>query len=262
MPPATCSTRCSTKAARFTETVLAPLNRVGDEVGCSYDKASGDVTTPPGFKQAYAQFVDGGWAGLVAPVEFGGQGLPHAIGVPLKEMIDAANLAWGNFPLLSHGAIEALLQHGEAWQQEAFLKPLDRRPLDRHDVPDRTALRHRPRPAQDQGRTAAPTAATRSPAPRSSSPPASTTSPTTSCTWCWRGCPTHRPAARASRCSSCRSSTRRPRRQRRRAQRRALRRDRAQDGHPRLGHLRDELRRRAGLADRRAAQGPGWRCSR
>lgn len=112
------------EGARFTETVLAPLNRVGDEIGCSYDKASGAVTTPPGFKQAYAQYVEGGWAGLVSPSEFGGQGLPHAAGVPLKEMIDAANLAWGNFPLLSHGATEALLHHGEAWQQEVFLKPL------------------------------------------------------------------------------------------------------------------------------------------
>ncbi|MCL1633060.1 acyl-CoA dehydrogenase C-terminal domain-containing protein [Luteimonas sp. SX5] len=112
------------EGARFNETVLAPLNRVGDEVGCQYDKASGDVTTPPGFKQAYAQYVDGGWAGLVSPVEFGGQGLPHAAGIPLKEMIDAANLAWGNFPLLSHGATEALLHHGEDWQQQVFLKKL------------------------------------------------------------------------------------------------------------------------------------------
>ncbi|MCY7354944.1 MAG: acyl-CoA dehydrogenase C-terminal domain-containing protein [Lysobacter sp.] len=109
------------EGARFTETVLAPLNRTGDSVGCSYDKASGDVATPPGFKQAYAQYVDGGWSGLVSPVEFGGQGLPHTAGVPLKEMIDAANLAWGNFPLLSHGATEALLQHGEDWQREVFL---------------------------------------------------------------------------------------------------------------------------------------------
>jgi alkylation response protein AidB-like acyl-CoA dehydrogenase len=82
------------------------------------------VTTPPGFKQAYQQYVEGGWAGLVSPTEFGGQGLPHAAGIPLKEMIDAANLAWGNFPLLSHGATEALLHHGEDWQREVFLKPL------------------------------------------------------------------------------------------------------------------------------------------
>jgi alkylation response protein AidB-like acyl-CoA dehydrogenase len=112
------------EGARFTETVLAPLNRVGDEAGCRYDQATGAVATPPGFKQAYAQYVEGGWAGLVSPVEFGGQGLPHAAGVPLKEMIDAANLAWGNFPLLSHGATEALLHHGEPWQREAFLKPI------------------------------------------------------------------------------------------------------------------------------------------
>ena len=79
---------------------------------------------PPGFKQAYRQYVDGGWAGLTSSPEFGGQGLPHAAGLPLKEMIDAANLAWGNFPLLSHGATEALVQHGEDWQREVFLKPL------------------------------------------------------------------------------------------------------------------------------------------
>ena len=112
------------EAGRFTETVLAPLNSVGDEIGCSFDKASGDVTTPPGFKQAYTQFIEGGWTGLTASPDFGGQGLPHAIGAPLNEMINAANLAWGNFPLLSHGAVEALKQHGEAWQQEVFLKPL------------------------------------------------------------------------------------------------------------------------------------------
>ncbi|HEY5849491.1 MAG TPA: acyl-CoA dehydrogenase C-terminal domain-containing protein [Lysobacter sp.] len=112
------------EAARFTETVLAPLNGIGDREGCKLDQATGAVTTPPGFKQAYTQFVDGGWSGLTSPAEFGGQGMPHAAGVPLKEMIDAANLAWGNFPLLSHGATEALLHHGEAWQQEAFLKPL------------------------------------------------------------------------------------------------------------------------------------------
>ena len=112
------------EGARFTETVLAPLNSVGDRAGCSLDKATGAVTTPPGFKEAYAQYVDGGWSGLTAPSEFGGQGLPHAAGIALKEMIDAANLAWGNFPLLSHGATEALLQHGEDWQRAAFLAPL------------------------------------------------------------------------------------------------------------------------------------------
>ncbi|WP_119718697.1 acyl-CoA dehydrogenase C-terminal domain-containing protein [Cognatilysobacter tabacisoli] len=112
------------EAARFTETVLAPLNATGDREGCTLDRATGDVTTPTGFKAAYAQFVDGGWPSLTSPVEFGGQAMPHTVGFPLKEMIDAANLAWGNFPLLSHGATEALLHHGEDWQREVFLKPL------------------------------------------------------------------------------------------------------------------------------------------
>ncbi len=112
------------EAARFTETVLAPLNAVGDAVGCVYDKDTGAVTSPPGFVHAYAQFVEGGWNGLVAPERFGGQGMPESFGVALKEMIDASNLAWGNYPLLSHGATEALKHHGEAWQQDAFLRPI------------------------------------------------------------------------------------------------------------------------------------------
>lgn len=112
------------ESARFSEEVLAPLNEVGDREGCTFDQATGDVTTPTGFKEAYSQYVDGGWTGLVASTEFGGQGLPQAVGFAQKEMIDAANLAWGNFPLLSHGATEALLHHGEDWQREVFLKPL------------------------------------------------------------------------------------------------------------------------------------------
>ncbi|UKE68068.1 acyl-CoA dehydrogenase C-terminal domain-containing protein [Xanthomonas cerealis pv. cerealis] len=112
------------EAARFTSSVLAPLNRLGDEHGCTLDTATGAVTTAPGFREAYRQFAEGGWTGLTAATEFGGQGLPHTLGVPLNEMVNAANLAWGNFPLLSHGAVEALKQHGEAWQQEVFLKPL------------------------------------------------------------------------------------------------------------------------------------------
>ena len=112
------------EGARFAESVLTPLNRVGDESGCRFDPATGAVATPPGFREAYAQYADGGWAGLVSPVAFGGQGLPHVAGLPLKEMFDAANLAWGNFPLLSHGATEVLLHHGLEWQQQAFLRPI------------------------------------------------------------------------------------------------------------------------------------------
>ncbi|MGA9336013.1 MAG: acyl-CoA dehydrogenase C-terminal domain-containing protein [Rudaea sp.] len=112
------------EAARFSEQILAPLNAVGDAEGCRFDKATGSVTTPTGFKQAYAQYIEGGWCGLTAPQEYGGQHLPESIGAPLKEMLDSANLAWGMYPLLSHGATEALKQHGEEWQREVFLKPI------------------------------------------------------------------------------------------------------------------------------------------
>jgi len=112
------------EAAKFNENVLAPLNAVGDREGCHFDPATGAVRTPTGFKAAYAQFVDGGWSGITAPEAQGGMGLPDSFGVLVKEMIDAANLSWGNYPLLSHGATEALKHHGEPWQQEVFLKAI------------------------------------------------------------------------------------------------------------------------------------------
>ena len=112
------------EAARFAETVLAPLNRVGDEVGCRFDPATGEVVVPPGFKEAYAQFAEGGWTGLVEDPEHGGQGMPTVLGGALTEMVDSANLAWGNFPMLSHGAVVALSRYGTDWQKEIFLKPL------------------------------------------------------------------------------------------------------------------------------------------
>jgi alkylation response protein AidB-like acyl-CoA dehydrogenase len=112
------------EAARFTRDVLSPLAATGDAVGCEHDPATGAVRTPPGFREAYAQFAEGGWNGLTAPEAFGGQDLPESLGACVKEMLDAANLSWSNYPLLSHGATEALKHHGEPWQQEVFLKPI------------------------------------------------------------------------------------------------------------------------------------------
>jgi alkylation response protein AidB-like acyl-CoA dehydrogenase len=112
------------EAAKFTQGVLAPLSSVGDEVGCVHDKATGAVTTPPGFRAAYAQFVEAGWNGLTAPEAMGGQDMPESLGAAAKEMIDASNLSWGNYPLLSHGATEALKHHGQDWQKEVFLRPI------------------------------------------------------------------------------------------------------------------------------------------
>ncbi len=112
------------EGARFAEQVLAPLNASGDLEGCRFDAASQSVTTPRGFKEAFAQYVEGGWIGLTAKEAFGGQGLPETVGAALKEMVDSANLAWSNYPMLSHGAASALEFHGEDWQREVFLKPL------------------------------------------------------------------------------------------------------------------------------------------
>jgi alkylation response protein AidB-like acyl-CoA dehydrogenase len=112
------------EAGRFAESVLAPLNAVGDDIGCKFDPASGDVTAPPGFGKAFQQFVEGGWTGLIDEPEHGGMGMPKVLGGVLTELVDAANLAWGNFPMLSHGAVEALKRYGEDWQKEFFLKPL------------------------------------------------------------------------------------------------------------------------------------------
>ena len=112
------------EAGRFTETVLAPLNAIGDAQGCVRDPVTAAVKTPDGFKAAYDAYVENGWAGLSAPEAFGGQGMPHVIGAAVKEMIDASNLAWSNFPLLSHGAMDALQFHGNDWMKETFLKPL------------------------------------------------------------------------------------------------------------------------------------------
>jgi len=95
------------EAARFTGEVLAPLNRSGDQQGCKL--GPNGVVTADGWKEAYKAFADGGWNGITLPSEFGGQGLPDTLGVAVKEMVCAANLAFSIGPLLTTGAIEALL---------------------------------------------------------------------------------------------------------------------------------------------------------
>ena len=110
------------EGAKFCEQVLLPINRSGDEEGCRI--SDGVVSTPKGFKEAFDQFVENGWSGLTSATEYGGQGLPESVGVAIKEMIDSCNLSWGCYPLLSHGASEALKHHGEQWQRDAFLRPI------------------------------------------------------------------------------------------------------------------------------------------
>lgn len=95
-----------TECARLHESVLAPLNQIGDTHPPVFH--DGHVTTSPGFAQAYAQFVQGGWQGLPHPVEHGGQGLPKALAAACAEMLNSANMSFALCPLLTDGAIEAL----------------------------------------------------------------------------------------------------------------------------------------------------------
>jgi alkylation response protein AidB-like acyl-CoA dehydrogenase len=95
------------EAARFTGEVLAPLNRSGDREGCRL--TADGVATPKGWGEAYRQFCEAGWNGIAAPVAYGGQGLPEALAIAVKEMVCAANLSFSLGPLLTTGAVEALL---------------------------------------------------------------------------------------------------------------------------------------------------------
>ncbi|MBX9574352.1 MAG: acyl-CoA dehydrogenase [Caulobacteraceae bacterium] len=109
-------------AGQFSQDVLAPLNRPGDQAGAHY--ANGAVTAAPGFADAYRQFAAGGWLGLAAPVHAGGQGLPKALELAAYETVHAANMAFGLCPMLSLAAIEALEEHGTEAQKETYLTRL------------------------------------------------------------------------------------------------------------------------------------------
>ncbi|MEX8501582.1 MAG: acyl-CoA dehydrogenase [Leptothrix ochracea] len=110
------------ECAKFNEGVVAPLNREGDIHPSSFD--GGEVRTTPGFKEAFEQFGAGGWQGLQHPEDFGGQGLPKAIGAACIEMINSANLSFALCPLLTDGAIEALLTAGSPEQQQTWIPPM------------------------------------------------------------------------------------------------------------------------------------------
>src|SRR5450830_798140 len=110
------------EAAKFNEGVLAPLNWEGDKHPSSWK--DGVVTAAPGFKEAFKQFVDGGWQGLQHPVDFGGQGLPKTIGAACGEMQNSANMSFALCPLLTDGAIEALLTAGSDAQKAIFIPKL------------------------------------------------------------------------------------------------------------------------------------------
>ena len=99
------------EAAKLCEDALTPLNRVGDQQGCTRHP-DGRVTTPDGFKEAFQQIVAGGWIGISVPTEFGGQGLPSVLTQIVNEFLGSANMAFAMYPGLTQGAIAALIVHG------------------------------------------------------------------------------------------------------------------------------------------------------
>lgn len=110
------------ESVKFAEEVLAPLNATGDEVGANW--SDGNVTTPAGFKEAFAQFTQGQWVGLSSAEEFGGQGLPRSLDIMTSEPRGAANLAWSLCPTLGAGAINTLTAFGSAEQKRTYLTRL------------------------------------------------------------------------------------------------------------------------------------------
>jgi alkylation response protein AidB-like acyl-CoA dehydrogenase len=110
------------ECAKLCEEVLSPLNLSGDQEGCKLK--DGVVTTPKGFKEAYAQFVAGGWQGLSHPVEYGGQGLPMSMNVFKAEMMGAANWSFNMYPGLSLGAMNTIMQYGSDKLRKLYMPPL------------------------------------------------------------------------------------------------------------------------------------------
>jgi alkylation response protein AidB-like acyl-CoA dehydrogenase len=107
------------ECAKFNEGVVAPLNWEGDKNPSSWK--DGTVTTTPGFKEAFRQFAEGGWQGLQHPTDYDGQALPKTIGAACNEILNSANLSFALCPLLTDGAIEALLTAGSAEQQQTYI---------------------------------------------------------------------------------------------------------------------------------------------
>jgi alkylation response protein AidB-like acyl-CoA dehydrogenase len=110
------------EAAKFNESVVSPLNWEGDKNPSSWH--DGKVTATPGFKEAFEQFVQGGWQGLQHPVDYGGQGLPKTIGASCGEMQNSASISFALCPLLTDGAIEALLTAGSDELKAIYLENL------------------------------------------------------------------------------------------------------------------------------------------
>lgn len=111
-----------TEGAKFTENVLLPINLAGDKEGCRWENST--VTTPKGYKEAYKEFVEGGWPALASDPEYGGQGLPNMVSLFFEEMICSSNLSFGLYPGLTRGAAEMLHAHGSQELKDQYLQKM------------------------------------------------------------------------------------------------------------------------------------------
>ncbi|MDH3517913.1 MAG: acyl-CoA dehydrogenase, partial [Acidimicrobiia bacterium] len=111
------------EAGRFFAEVVAPLNHIGDQQG-SVMQADASIKTPEGFRAAYDKFVESGWGGAHVPEKWGGGGLPYSVGIVLQEMFKTSNMAFSLCPMLTHAAIESLIEHGSDEQRAVYLEKL------------------------------------------------------------------------------------------------------------------------------------------
>jgi alkylation response protein AidB-like acyl-CoA dehydrogenase len=112
------------ESGKFCADHLLPINRSGDEQGCTYDATSRSVKTPAGFKEAYAAFCEAGWTAMTADADYGGHELPHMLHIALYEMQYSTNQSWAMYPGLTHGAYECLHYHGNEQQKALYLPKL------------------------------------------------------------------------------------------------------------------------------------------
>ena len=239
------------EGAKFVEEVVQPLNRVGDIEGCKRHD-DGSVTTPKGFKEAYKALVDGGWVGLAGDPAYGGQGLPRFLAVLFSEYGNSANIAFCDVSRPDQWRGRGADRPRRRGAQGPLSAEDDHRRVDRHDVLDRAALRHRSRPHQDPRGSAGrrllfhhrPEDLHLRRRARSDRKHRSHGA----------GANRRRSGRGQGHLALPRAEIRAERRwRRRRAQRRRLRLDRAQDGHSRQYDGGAQFRRRQGLAGRRAA---------
>ena len=191
------------EAGRFAGEVIAPLNRVGDTFGTPFK--DGVVTTAPGWKEAYSAWRGGGWNGLAAPAEWGGQALPQIDQHRLHRNVECGGHGLCRRPDVDHGGDRRAARPRQRRAQAHLSAEARVRRMDGHHAAHRAAGRLRRRRAAHPRRARAPTAAIASRDRKSSSPMASTTSPKTSSISCWRACPMRRRARAAFRCSWCRN---------------------------------------------------------